>query len=198
LKELSLEIIDAYKSKDWTKIQLYADSVFGDSGLGELEGSKVFLKLIKYFHPDRINFLVKDIENSYEKNNLERLIFYKNLLSTDTLVTKAYNERFDLDIAETYHYSEEDFHDFMPSIFDDFDEDELREVEEYNNFLTAMKCEYIGMHNLRILDLSYNSIEDVSPLLHLEGLQFINLEKNPLRNPRLTKELEARSVVVIQ
>ena len=71
LKELSLGIIEAYKSKDWTKIQLYADSVFGNSGHGDFEGSKLFLKLIKFFHPDRINFLVKDVEYCDEKDNLE-------------------------------------------------------------------------------------------------------------------------------
>ena len=70
-QELSLGIIEAYKSKDWTKIQLYADSVFGNSGHGDFEGSKLFLKLIKFFHPDRINFLVKDVEYCDEKDNLE-------------------------------------------------------------------------------------------------------------------------------
>jgi len=189
LKELSLEIIDAYKSKDWAKIQLYADSVFGDSGHSELEGSKVFLKLIKFFHPDRIEFLVKDIENSYEKNNLKGLTFYKNLLSADTLVAKAYNERFDLDIAEMYHYDEEDFRDYMPNTFDDFDEDELREVEEYNDFLTAMKCEYIGSPDfpLDLADLAsfegevsltdYN-IHDLEGVQYCKKITGLNLSNN--------------------
>ncbi len=108
-----------------------------------------------------ISFLnINDIKNCYSKNNLGRLVLYKNLLTADTLVTEAYTERFNLDITEMYHYGEEDFRDYMPNTFESSHEEDPREIEEYNDFLTAINCEYIGS-----LDCSL----DLNDLASIEG-----------------------------
>lgn len=150
-----------------------------------------------------ISFLnINDIKNCYSKNNLGRLVLYKNLLTADTLVTEAYTERFNLDITEMYHYGEEDFRDYMPnncisSIYHIQFLEYLEELFLSNNVISHI--EYLrGMHSLQIIDLSYNAVEDISPLLHLESLKFVNLEKNPVQNPYLIQKLEANFVVIIQ
>jgi Leucine-rich repeat (LRR) protein len=88
-----------------------------------------------------------------------------------------------------YHYGEEDFREFMPNTFDEFDEDETHEVEEYHDFLTAMKCEYTGStaFPLDLSDLAsfegevsltdYN-IHDLDGAQHCKKITGLNLSNN--------------------
>ena len=64
LKELSLKLIEAYKAKNVLRLKLFAESILLDAPRDDEGESRLFLRLIKFFHPDRLNFFLKDIDES--------------------------------------------------------------------------------------------------------------------------------------
>jgi hypothetical protein len=187
LKELSQKIIDAYKSGNHVKLRLYADSLFQDV---EEKEPRLFIRLIKYFHPDRLNSLLQDVENSYARDDMQKLLFYKNLISADQYVTEAQALRFSVDDTEEYLYDRGDFGYHVSE--DDVFEDDLHEVEEIFDILHAIKTRYLGNLDLSLDLLDLMTLEgnlDLSDFnLHdLEGLQYCrNITSLDLSNNRIS------------
>jgi len=193
LKELSLKLIEAYKSKDILKLRLFAESIHEDPPASDEGGSKLFLKLIKHFHPDRLNYFLNDVDDSLNRKDFEKLRFYKNLLSTDLRVDKAYERLFEFDPSEIYRYDEEDFGYSVSDIsLSDF-EDDLHEVEELFDVIGAVKTAYLGNLDVSLEPEDMASMEgelDLSDfnLYDLEGIQYcrhitgLNLSNNHISN----------------
>jgi len=197
LQELSLAIIDAYKSRDRLKLQLYGDTLFPDE-VFEVGENRLFLKLIKHFHPDRLNVIRKEIESAFRESDAERLLFYRKLLSADSEVDRQYVRRFEIDSPEVHVYGHDDI-GMHP-----MDEGDVHDAESGFDFISAVKAAYLGnldltigpedlmclegdlslpdlglesldgveyCRNITSLNISYNRIRDLSPLRDLTYLE---------------------------
>jgi Leucine-rich repeat (LRR) protein len=145
-----------------------------------------------------LSCIQNEIELSYNKDQLERLQFYKNLVSVDKKVkipgrtglqkTSEDND-FKYTRKEEYHFDE---HDFGYSVSGD---DVIRrdsfidEVEEELDFIKALKAIYIGNNDLYFGPADLRSFEEELVLCDygisdLNGLQYcinvtsLNLSKN--------------------
>jgi hypothetical protein len=193
LKELSLKLIEAYKAKNVLKLKLFAESIFQDTPSDDVGGSRLFLRLIKYFHPDRLNYFLKDIDESYACMNFEKLRFYRNLLSADLRADQAYAERFDIDPQEIYRYAEDDFgYGMSDTVTEDLGED-LYETAERFDIFDAVKSTYLGNLDVHLapedlfflegeLDLSDFNLYDLEGLQYCRNITSLNLSHNNLSN----------------
>jgi hypothetical protein len=189
LKELSLKIIEAYKSRDMLRLRLFAESVLQQPVQPEEKGNRLFLKLIKYFHPDRLNFILNDIEQAFRSKDTSKLRFYKDLLSADMSVERAYAQRLELELPEVYRYSEDDV-GYSVSDEGDMPLDEYQsEVEEQFDILRAVKTAYLGNLELALdpsdlssfegdLDLSDFNVYELDGLQYCRNITSLNLSHN--------------------
>jgi len=188
LKELSLQLIEAYKTKNLLKLELFAESVLRE--IPE-DGSRLFLKLIKYYHPDRLNYFLKDIDESYARMDYEKLQFYRDLLSADLRADQAYARRFDPDPEESYRYDEEDFGYGMSESGVECDEYDHYRTEERFDILDAVKSVYLGNLDVRLgaedlfflegeLDLSDFNLYDLEGLQYCRNITSLNISHNHL------------------
>ena len=54
-----------------------------------------------------------------------------------------------------------------------------------------------GLHDLEELDISFNNIEDLSPLLGVESLLYVNAMGNPIKDITTIEALTAKGVIVV-
>jgi hypothetical protein len=202
LKELSLIIIDAYRSRNRLKLKLFAESISHGAPVEDEDDNRLFLRLIKHFHPDRLNYFLKDIESAFVAGDIEKLGFYHNLITAGLSVDRAYARRYDLCFSETYRYDEMDF-GFSVSEEDE-GSDERDDVEEEFDILRAVKAAYLGNLDFVLapedlasmsgdLDLSDFNIHD------LEGLQYCcNVTRLNLSNNRIYSIRQIRHLVHLE
>jgi hypothetical protein len=169
------------------KLQLYADSILKGELCTDKE-SKIFLKLIKFFHPDRLNYMLQDIEKSFHNDDVQKLQFYKNLLAFESTVAEGLSRRFEIELAEDYQYDDDDLRYHASGVADSHD-DEVHEVEERFDVITAVKAEYLGNIDCHIeyadlsslegdLDLSDYNIDDLHGLQYCRNITSLNLSNN--------------------
>ena len=177
LQETSLRIIDAYKKHDTALLQSYAEQLHIQAGANHERKNSLFLKLIKYFHPDRLSFFQMDVERCFKAGQHERLAFYKNLLTAKQGVENRLAGRFEYSKEEEYHFNDQDF-GYSVHGSENSDEDAfINEVEVEMDFLHALKSAYMGNLDLHIDHAELESIEGDLTLCDygisdLEGLQY--------------------------
>ncbi len=132
LQNISRELIDSYRSGRNGQLRRYADSAFEGSGHTELPPNKLFLKLIKFYHPDRIEGLVLETERAFQNGDTASLESYHRALSVEsnfgagtsrrvfhtrtadseesrTGRAADFSEKYDYHFEEEYRFDEEDF-----------------------------------------------------------------------------------------
>lgn len=202
LEELSIKIIDAHRGKKEALLRLYADSLFPEDRGKQGSGIRLFTKLIKHVHPDKLPFIRKQLEAAFEQDDFKLLDFYNKILFAETEIKKQYGERFDFDYYEEYRYDEDEYgRDHYDDLYDEdydeefsvrgsgFDGDEEPEPEEDDgftadikglremDFLDALKLELLGNLNLGLDPGDLQSLEGELDLRdyglrNLEGLQY--------------------------
>ena len=202
LKEVSMKIIDAYKEKNIEFLQSYAEHLNIDYHDFEDSGNRLFLKLIKHFHPDMLGGIQNEIELSYNKDQLDRLQFYKNLLSADKKVKTPGRSRyretpggsaFKYARKEEYHFDEHDFGYSVSGDNKDPGDSFINEVEEELDFIKALKAAYIGNNDLHLSPADLESfkeelvlcdygISDLNGLQHCINVTSLNLSNNNISN----------------
>ena len=207
LNELTVQIIEAYKTKNHARLGAFAACVFDDQDDSKA-GSASFLKLIKHFHPDRLSLLIRDVDDSFAKGDAQKLLFYKRIITADTEAKKREAERFAFDESEFYTFDAEDLwfdedageessdevnddylpsEDFLPSVDHTFEAD-----EEYD-FIRAITAEYLGNTGRYFkpadlidlegeLNLSGYGIDDLHGLEYCVNLSILNLSENNISN----------------
>ena len=177
LQEVSLRLIEAYKNKDTLLLQSYAEQIHLESESISDSDNRLFLKLIKYFHPDKLGSIGLDIESSYRENKHKRLVFYKDLLTAKQCVEVNRARRFSYSPEEEHRY---DAHDIGYSVRADensTEDDGISEVEVEMDFLHALKSAYMGNLDLHIDHAELGTLEGDLTLCDygitdLDGLQY--------------------------
>lgn len=174
LNEISHTLINAYRGGNISLLTAIHRSIREpDAGSSSIPPNKIFLRLIKFFHPDRYAALVSEVEQSYARGDVKKLGFYRDLLSADRPATRELNERYSFDFKETFGYDEEEprYAGFGMNL-----DDSSGTVSEHDfdlDFLDALKAELFG--NLDF-DLSVHDLDQIEGDLVLRGYGIQNLE----------------------
>ncbi|MBN1410153.1 MAG: leucine-rich repeat domain-containing protein [Spirochaetales bacterium] len=185
LKELSQQIIDAYKSRNEVKLMAFTPVLPSGSPQAAPEtGSRLFFRLIKFFHPDRYNSMVREVEESYLEENEGKLLFFKQLLSIDKSAARELAERFEFENREMYGFDAGDL---------DSPAHPLRKSSKKFDFFSAVKSELYGNLGFSLdpadlasltddLDLSDYGLNDLDGLEYCRNITSLNLSGNILDN----------------
>jgi hypothetical protein len=145
-----------------------------------------------------LNYFLKDIEDAYVRGDIEKLDFYRNLITAGLSVDRAYERRYDLSVSETYRYDEMDI---GFSVSDENEEpDAFHDVEEEFDILRAVKTAYLGNLDFALepqdlaslsgdLDLSDFNIHDLEGLQYCSNVTRLNLSNNCISSIRQIQHL---------
>ncbi len=153
---------------------------------------QIFLRLLRYLHPDRCSAITSRITEAYEQDQGEILSEYRNILgfTASTFVYEAPQEN------STYEEEDFDESDTYQEVNEQWFEDEV-----ITDFITACKAELTGNMD-RILDpgdllnlsgelvISGYQIDDLDGLAYCEAITVLNLSHNAIINLYDLKDLK--------
>lgn len=196
LKEISVDIIERYRSNDRSGLSFYAELLGIDQAAGL---SRLFAHIIQHYHPDKLAKISNEIDQHFQGNRLEELVRLRNTFIFDGPVRDtAY--RHDAAADETYEYGDEDFgYDEKTDYEEDGYRDEARDEfdEAYDDheqgFIDALTRLIFGNLDLTLtiedvqdlegeLDLSDYDIVDLKGAEHCMNISSLNLSGNDIRN----------------
>ena len=188
LKEISSDIIDAYKMKNFSLLRRYA------SGIGlevaALKKNRLFSRLIQIYHPDKFKLITREIDGSFKNNDIEALKKYERIFTLDMAGGKMAVE-----YSEDYDIDTEDFDRFGMAIVGDeyfrYGEDDEPERSTDIDFYEALRRELGGEMKYSISPFDLNSLDgelDLSDygISHLDGIErLINITSLNLSGNRI-------------
>jgi len=196
LKDISVDVINRYKSKDLNALLRFADILeFDASGMNI---SRLFARVIQHYHPDKISLILCTIEQNYKENKLDELLRLKRIYIFNKTKSIPVNKKYDIDIEETYSYSDEYFGkreetpDFDINNDFEFDDhiDGQSDIHEYG-FIEAVNNMFFGGMDDSItpedlgklegeLDLSDSEIFDLKGAELCRNVTILNLSGNQI------------------
>jgi len=126
LKTISAGIISSYQKKEYGILVKFARRLQLDGYEDRKNMGKIFVQIIKNYHPDKLSFLISHITKAFGENDRGQLEKYARWIGLDGYVDdeKGSVADFDVDIEEEYVYDED-------AGYSDFDDEE--EIDETDN-----------------------------------------------------------------
>jgi hypothetical protein len=187
LKRITVDIINSYKNKNYHRLRIYASIATANS---EESNSKTFALLIKQYHPDKLSYILKQVEETYRSKKYDNLIKLKEKYIFE-IESSRHVPEYNIEVEEKYTYDSDDFGygEKTPDEDDGFGETILEFQEENTSFLDAVrKMIFGGLENnfseadlYKIdgkLDLSDYDINDLSGIENCIYLEELNLSDN--------------------
>jgi Leucine-rich repeat (LRR) protein len=194
LKDISVDIISRYKARDINSLLRYADILeFDASGMNI---SRLFARIIQNYHPDKTAMVLTGIQDNYKEKKISELLRLKRIYMFSKLRPAASAKKYDIDVEETYSYSDEYFGRSEEAPYDEskyeFDyEDEIAdEISPYEyGFIDAVNRMIFGGLDYSVtpedllnmegeLDLSDSEIADLRGIEHCRNITILNLSGN--------------------
>ncbi len=195
LQKLTLTVLDAKKNNNQRQLQSIHQFIFKNDLPEEKTPNKLFLGLVKIFHPDRLAFISAELEKAIREDDLTILEFYSRILSVldESPVLPRPPERIDTDVDENYQYDADDFDDDFRTADAEYNETSIRDKDFDLDFLNAVKSEFLGSMNAHFnssdlasingeLDLSDYGIFDLNGIASCTGIIQLNLSANRIGN----------------
>jgi hypothetical protein len=208
LKEISSDIIHAYKTRNYPLLQRYASCVGLD--VASTEKNRLFSRLIQTYHPDKFNLINLEIDNYFKKNDFEALKQYMRIFTLDWRsrpIAFEYSEDYDIDtedierfgmgVVGAEYFSNQEDTDSESTAETDFYEAVKRELSgelaytlspfDLNSLEGELDLSYYGISNIEgighcanitSLNLSGNRIIDLRPLSDLANIESLFLSEN--------------------
>jgi len=186
LKSITVDIINAYKNKKYSHLRKYKHALKINE---ESKTEKLFSILIKKYHPDRISFIQKQVDQLRENNDYEKLLevrdtYFFTIKAVDSIIDES------IEFETEFTFDSEDFGYREKNIYeeDNFGESNLEFEEEYN-FVSAVKNLFFGGLDIEIsesdlrnldgsLDLSDYDLSNISGIEHCLYINELNLSGN--------------------
>ena len=187
LKKISIDIIASYKNKKYQRLKKYASILRADT---HANVSKLFLLLIKQYHPDKRSSILKLADELYKTDDYENI---KRLHSKYffTIETEESVSEMDIGFEEEYRFDKSEFGYRKKNIFDDdtFGETNLEFDETETDFIDAVNKMFFGGLDYTItksdlknldgeLDLSDYDISDLNGIEYCIYVHELNLSNN--------------------
>jgi hypothetical protein len=190
LGEISSEIIQAYKLKNYSLLDRYASCLGLESG--SIQKNRLFSRLIQTYHPDKCNAINSEIDRYFRNNDVDSLKRYERAFTferTQRTVSVEYHEEYDIDSEDFYQFGMDIVDDEYLSCEEDEDSERTVEIDVYE----ALQRELCGDTKYTLTPFDLNSLDgelDLSDygILHLDGIEHLmnitslNLSGNRIRD----------------
>ena len=179
---ISSKLIRLYKERQYEAIMSIANKIKFSVDIKETRINRIFSKLIMLYHPDKLNFYLKEIEKLYKSDESDELFRYSHIFillnKNDNVFETPLLDMDDLfPEGQKWGYDEEDllyFTDLETS--ESFNGDELESPiyaqTTTRDFFTALKRKEYG--SLQI-DLQFYHLEELEGSLNLADYEIEDL-----------------------
>lgn len=190
LKKITVDIINSYKNRNFKYLRKFISLLKIDPNT---KNEKLFSLLIMKYHPDRLSYILKQLEELYGERDYEKLSLIHNSYFFRIDAIKS-DPDINIQFEAEYRFDKNDFGYRETNIFekDDFGETNLDfGEEEENSFYEALNRYYFGgldhyitefdLKNLDgELDLSDYEIQDLNGIENCIYLNELNLSNNTI------------------
>lgn len=191
LNNISLTLINLYKNKQFTILQKIAEIIGDFLEIEILNNGKGFSKLIKLYHPDRLNYYLNNIKLLYEENNYSELLNYSHILKLDRIeeISESLNSYEDIDYSPVYEW---DLNTDGYSVVSENKRSTKFHTQRLDyNFYEAIKIRQYGNTEMEFPTYYLEDIEDFelasSDISDLDGIQYcIHAKTMDLSDNRIT------------
>lgn len=200
LNELSVEVIRLYRGKKSRALSRYAALLGIEKG--EENISRLFARIIRCCHPDRLGALQREIDRCYSAGGIDELRRIRSAFLADLPPAAGSHNAENIDV-EDYRFDRNDFvHGATDSFgdapygapYDDFEYDDTiydATVDRAGDVIGAIHDLFVGNLNITLrendlnnlegeLDLSDCGIEELDGIEHCVNISVLNLSGNSL------------------
>jgi Leucine Rich repeats (2 copies)/Leucine Rich repeat len=203
LKTLSSQIIEAYRSRNRHVLENFANRIMINTGDFKNSINKLFMKVIIFYHPDKHNYIINELDRHYREKNYKELEKYARYIALPGYsIESKIPDPIDFEYKEEYSYDKSDFgyreYDNIHTDSDNFDEiyDDYNTTDhnsgEYG-FIEALKTMMYGNQDINILPkdlfylegelgLSSLNIEELTGIEYCTNIVSLDLSNNQISN----------------
>jgi hypothetical protein len=199
LSRISTSLIKCYRRGDQAYLEQVRNYLYPYLNIDSMQLNKLFSRLIRIYHPDRLGHYLKKIERCYTLNDVETLHELLHLIKVcDIPPIESRQINIDMDIWSSmdveFWYDEKDFDrifdpaEFEPGQTSTFSFEE--ELGKYRDILEVMRereglsDQEFGQHQLAYLqddlDLSSSGLNDLNGIEYCINLKSLDLSGNDL------------------
>ena len=199
LNSISLTLINLYKDKQFSILQKIAEIIEDFFEIEISSNGKGFSKLIKLYHPDRLNYYLNEINLLFERNNYDELLSYSHILKLERIeeISNSLNSYEDIDYSPVYDW---DINTDGYSIINETEKS--RKVHTKNigyNFYDAVKIRQYGntdtefpsyyLEDIEDFELSSSDINDLDGIQYCKHVIALDLSDNSISELELLESL---------
>lgn len=198
LQQLSVQLIDAYKTEKREIINRFAKRIMINPEDYRNNSNKLFMKIIFFYHPDKFNSIINNINHHYKERNYDELVKYARYIALPEYYSDPKNsKRYEYEYKEELRYGREDFgyseQEYTRNDFYNFTENDSDWNNEEYGFIEAVKSMMYGNMDVEFLakdlyylegelDLSYSDIEDLNGVEYCVNVASMDLSGNSISN----------------
>jgi hypothetical protein len=177
LTGITTQLIALYQDKQYDALREVMAKVSEFTEIREEKVQRCFAYLLKLYHPDKTKYYINFIRENYHTGNFDRLQSLKHIFQVE-----------EMDFANMRSANIDDDIDYHPDeIWDESEISECRLLNElYLSHNQISIIDAIGnLGDLTQLDLSFNQVDDLTPLSGLKHLEYVNIIGNPVSNAQI-------------
>jgi Leucine-rich repeat (LRR) protein len=168
LRILSASIISAYQNKQYAVLVKYARRLSLDGSEDKKNLGKIFVTIIKHYHPDKLAVILANIKSTFEKKELKELEKFACIIGMKGYIPReekniSSSTAFEFEVDKERVFTKDDFYQYEESnreSYDDYaaehaddadyasdnqeEEDESEEEYEVFGFMEAINEEMLG------------------------------------------------------
>ncbi len=179
LNRISGKLILLYKSRNYSKIRALANKVSEYVAINEEKDARCFSKLIVLYHPDKGEYIKKQLQQLYEQNNYDGLKKFSHILSfsdIDAISVDVLDES--IGYSPEYAWDNEDMDGFGYAVSDEgYGDDDFADVYDFEkSFFNAIKIREYGRVDVEFPTYYLEDFEEFemagSGLESLDGVEY--------------------------
>ena len=176
LNRISLTLINLYRNQQFTVLQKISE-IISDYIIIEIQNNgKGFSKLMMLYHPDRMNYHLREINELHAQNNLKALLQYSHILQLERIdeIAALLDNYDDIDYSPVYAW-DIDIDNF--TIINDFETVKDTPARQHGcSFYDAIKIREYGQTNIEYPSYYLEDFEEFElsslDIDDLDGVQF--------------------------
>jgi len=176
LNKISITLIDLYKNQQYSILQKIGEIICDFTDIEITTEGKGFSKLIRLYHPDRLNYYLNEINRLSDQNNFDALLEHSHILKLGRIdeIAKSLNSFEDIDYSPIYDWDMET--EGFTIINDSGKVKENKTRRREYDFYDAIKIRQYGRMDIEFPTWYLEDIDEFelssSDINDLDGIQF--------------------------
>lgn len=176
LNKISITLIDLYKNQQYSILQKIGEIICDFTDIEITTEGKGFSKLIRLYHPDRLNYYLNEINRLSDQNNFDGLLEHSHILKLGRIdeIAKSLNSFEDIDYSPIYDWDMET--EGFTIINDSGKVKENKTRRREYDFYDAIKIRQYGRTDIEFPTWYLEDIDEFelssSDINDLDGIQF--------------------------